>query len=158
MARNSFGLIFEQNKKLIKNADKIAWLQKHASPGLFYLLWVALSGKVEWTVPEGRPPFKPHVGRPGSAPSDLQRELRRLYIFLKDTGTELDAAAREPRQQLRREKLFQEILEGLEPNEIPLLIAIKDKSFDRTYRCSKKLVEKAFPGLFEAPFTTKFIR
>src|SRR4051812_36268908 len=114
MARKLLSEIFEHNKKLKTNAEKTEWFRANASKPLFYLLWLAFSDKVEWLLPDGAPPFtaweddRPggkHPNRPGSEPSDLLRELRRMYLFLKGTGDHM------PR--IRREKLFQEVLEGI---------------------------------------------
>jgi hypothetical protein len=147
--------VVEQTKKLKSNADKAEFLKKHAGRPLFYLLWLAFSDKVEWTLPEGLPPFQPWEeqrggrNRPGSEPSELKRELRRLYLFLKGTGDNLS--------RLKRERLFQSVLETIPKSDALLLGAVKDKKFSTEYKFSKKLLDEVFPGLLDAPFTNKFV-
>ena len=144
--------VFLGLKKRIKKADKIAWLQKYAGFPLFYVLWLIYGGKAEWLLPEGAPPYKPYEGfrgRSDGAPSTIARELRRFYLFLKGTGDTLN--------QLKREKIFQQMLEEMPPAEAELFIAIKDGTAPKTYKCSKAVVEEAFPGIFNAPFTNHYI-
>ena len=150
MARQSLNGVFAHLRKIVKNSDKVEWLKRHQSPAVFYTLWLALSGKPKWLLPEGTPPFKPYTGRPGAAPSDILRELRLLYLFLEGSGDHLT--------QLKREKKFQEMLENIDADDVELLVAIKDGKFEKSYRCPVKVVDEAFPGLLTAPFNNKFIR
>ncbi len=149
MARRMLSEIFIEVEKKVKHADKAAVLQKYASPALFYVIRLAYDPTITWSLPEGVPPYKEHKGFPGSAPSDLMRELRRLYLLLKGTGDHLT--------QLKREKLFQEMLEGLDPPEAELLRHMKDKTVPVHFRCPSKVIDLAFPGLLEHPFNQKFI-
>lgn len=149
MARRMLGEIFEEIQKKVKHVDKIAVLQKYADSAVGYVLKLAYSD-VAWELPDDAPPYKQWKGRPGSSPSDLMRELRRLYIFIKGQEPGLT--------KFKRERLFQQVLEGLEKAEAELLIAIKDKRFEKTYRLPRKVVEDAFPGLFDQPFNPRFIR
>lgn len=161
MPRRLFSEIFETNKKLKTNAEKSEWLKKNAGKPLFYLLWLAFSDKVKWLLPEGVPPYTAwetargdapgRRNRPGSEPSDLLRELRRLYVFLDGEGGGNNLT------QLRREKIFQEVLEGLSKSEVNVLVAVKDKKLDKEYKLSRKLLDETFPGLLDAPFTLRFI-
>lgn len=147
----TIGEVLSHNKKLVKHADKVAWLKERGSNvSMYYFLWVALGGKVKWLLPEGMPPIKEHKGRVGSEPSDINREIKRLYLFLDGTGNNLT--------QLRREKLFAVMLESVSKEEGEMLVAAKDGTFEKAFRCPKKVVEEAFPGLFDAPFTNYFIQ
>lgn len=153
------GEVFEHVKKLKKKDEKIAFLrhQAGAPPGnraLFYALWLAFSDKVEFLLPEGAPPFVPWEelrngqNRPGSEPTDLTHELRRLYLLLKGTGDHL------PR--MKREKIFQEWLVSFPKADRDLILAIKDKKVATEYKLTRALLDETFPGLMDAPFNNKF--
>ena len=147
--RLSLGELFVEVSKTIKHADKIELLHQYSALPLWYLLKLAYND-VKWDIPEGKPPIKEWKGRPGSASSELSRECRRMYMFIEQCEPGL--------KRIRREKLFQDMLEGLEPPEPDVLVAIKDKTFEKTYHLPRKVVEAAFPGLLDLNFVPRFIR
>lgn len=144
----SIGETFDHLKTLTKTADKVALLQANASPALFFLLKLAFHPDVKWTVPEGAPPYRADIGAMGLNPSTLLKELRTLYLYLQGGNDTLP--------QLRRERLFAQLLERLHKSEAELILAIKDKTFSKMYKCTKVVVETAFPGLLETPLTIHF--
>jgi hypothetical protein len=148
MKARQLGEILTHQKKLIKTTDKVAWLREHYSTGLGYLLKLA-HAEVEWDLPPGSPPFKQDVGPIGLTPSHLMRELRVLYLFVKG-GSPISAR--------RREQLFQQLLERLHGDEVSIVLALKDGKFASTYRCTKAVVDEAFPGLLEQPFNLRYFR
>lgn len=148
MKARQLGEILTHQKTLTKTTDKVAWLQKHHSTGLTYLLAMA-HAEVEWDLPPGAPPFKQDPGPIGLTPSHLMRELRILYLFVKGGSPIL------PR---RREQLFQQLLERLHSDEVAIVMALKDGKFPSTYRCTKAVVNGAFPGLLDQPFDLKYFR
>ena len=148
MKARQLGEILTHQKTLTKAADKVAWLQGHYSTGLTYLLALAHSG-VEWDLPPGVPPFKQDLGPIGLTPSHLMRELRVLYLFVKGGSPVLPH---------RREQLFQQLLERLHSGEVAIVIALKDGKFPSTYRCTKAVVNEAFPGLLDQPFDLRYFR
>ncbi len=81
MSRPVISEIFSDNRKLKTKAEKIEHLRHFNHPAVFYTLWLALGGKVEWLLPPGAPKYKVRVGRPGSEPSDFLRELRRQKVW-----------------------------------------------------------------------------
>ena len=82
----------------------------------------AFDAELKWDLPEGEPPFKPAAEPMGMTPTNLFQEIRRFYIF-----------RREDLNQLRREALFIELLEGVHPDEAKVLIAIKDQDLQSLY-------------------------
>ena len=148
MKARQLGEILTHQKTLTKTTDKVAWLQKHHSTGLTYLLAMA-HAEVEWDLPPGAPPFNQDPGPIGLTPSHLMRELRILYLFVKGGSPVL------PR---RREQLFQQLLERLHSDEVAIVMALKDGKFPSTYRCTKAVVNGAFPGLLDQPFDLKYFR
>jgi len=150
MAKKTLGEIFGELPKKIKNADKVEWLRQFPDRTTFYVLQIAFDPGIKWLLPEGTPPFTPFKGRKGAAPSDLMRELRHLYLYLEGGEPGL--------KQLKRELMFGKMLMDLEQIEVDLIVAIKDKTFEKTFRCPRKVVEEAFPGLLTHPFDIRFIR
>ena len=154
MKARQLGEILTHQKTLTKITDKVAWLQKHHSTGLTYLLAMAHAG-LEWDLPEGAPPFKQDSGPIGLTPSHLMRELRIIYLFVKG-GSE--ACGYTPVLPHRREQLFQQLLERLHSDEVAIVMALKDGKFPSTYRCSKAVVDGAFPGLLDQRFELRYFR
>lgn len=150
MARRSLVEIFEELPKKVKHVDKIQWLREHAANTLFYVLQLAYRDGIKWLLPEGAPPYTPHKGRKNSAPSDLMRELRYMYLYLDGGEPNL--------KQLKRELMFGKLLGDMEERDVNAMIAIKDKTFDKVYRCPKKVIDEAFPGLLTHPFNVRFSR
>ena len=148
MKARQLGEILTHQKTLTKTTDKVAWLQKHHSTGLTYLLAMA-HAEVEWDLPPGAPPFKQDPGPIGLTPSHLMRELRILYLFVKGGSPVLPH---------RREQLFQQLLERLHSDEVAIVMALKEGKFPSTYRCTKAVVNGAFPGLLDQPFVIRYYR
>ena len=148
MKARQLGEILTHQKTLTKATDKVAWLQGHYSTGLTYLLALAHSG-IKWNLPPGVPPFKQDLGPIGLTPSHLLRELRVLYLFVKGGSPVLPH---------RREQLFLQLLERLHSGEVAIVIALKAGKFPSTYRCTKAVVNEAFPGLLDQPFDLRYFR
>lgn len=150
MARRTLGEMFTELPKRVKHADKVSLLREHAEKPLFYLLSLAFRDDVKFQLPEGAPPFKPFTGRRGAAPSDLLRELRHMYMFIENGEPGL--------RQMKREMAFARMLSEVDAVDAAVVIAIKDKTFDKVYRCPRKVVEEAFPGLLTHPFDVHYVK
>jgi hypothetical protein len=149
MPRLTLGEVFDKNRNLKTNEEKTAWLRKNAGAGIYYILKLAFN-KPKWLLPDGAPPFKQDPGSAGLVPSHLMRELKVVYIFLEGGNNRLT--------QLRREQLFQQVLERLAPVENEILLSLKDGNFATKFKISKKLVDDTFPGLLETPMSLTFLR
>lgn len=115
---------------------KVEELRKHANPTLTTILKYALDPTIKWALPEGAPPYKPN-----EFPDQhgvLYAETRRLYLFLEGGNPNLS--------KLRRETLFIQLLENVDPEDAKLLIAAKDKTVPYK-NINLKVVTQAFPGL-----------
>ena len=82
----------------------------------------AFDPELKWDLPEGEPPFKPTPEPMGMTPTNLFQEIRRFYIF-----------RRPDLNNLRRESLFIELMEGVHPDEAKVLVAIKDQDLQSLY-------------------------
>jgi hypothetical protein len=130
--------------KILKDASeikdkkkRIEFIVKHRQNNLLLtLLKYCFDEKIEFALPEGKPPYKPCEFL--DQESRLYQETRRLYLFIKGGNDNL--------HPIRRETLFIQLLESIHPDEAELLIHIKDKKLP--YRnINVNFVKEAFPGL-----------
>jgi hypothetical protein len=138
--QKTFHAIFEEVGKATKKADKIAILKKHSSPQLKQVLGLTYDPRVEWYLPEGAPPYKP-LAKSADQEAALATELRRMYLFY-NSGDETAVSLK----QVRREQLFIDMLEAIDPDDAKVLIAMKDRKLP--YKgLTRNLVAEAFPNL-----------
>jgi hypothetical protein len=119
--------------------EKVAKLQSYDSMPLKVILQYALDPRIEWLLPIGIPPYTPceHLDQHGN----LHREIRKLHNFIKGGG-------HPDMHALRREVLFIQFIEALDPEDAILMCNIKDKKIP--YKgINAKLVNSAFPGLIQ---------
>jgi len=124
--------------KLSKNQEKIDFLRQNYSQPLGTVIKYMLDPNVKFALPEGAPPYKKNdlTGQE----TRLYSEVRKLYLFLEGCPKNIN--------KIRREALFIEMLENVDPNDAELLVAMKDKKLP--YKgLSVKLVKEAYPGLIE---------
>ena len=69
----------------------------------------------------------------------IRREARHFYRFIKGGDDGLN--------NLRRESMFINILEGLHPLEAEIVILCKDKKLGEVYKITKEIVAEAFPDI-----------
>ena len=144
MRIKSISTIFSEIDAIEDKKLKLAELKRvSGNIAIRTVLKFALDPTVIFDVPEGAPPYK-DLGIDAQE-SALYRECRKLYLFIKP----------HPRintvniPRLKRETLFIELLESVDPADAKMLIAIKDKQFPVTYKTlTLKLVKKALPEIF----------
>lgn len=117
-------------------ADKVRFLQQHATDPLKMVLRYALDPDIEWLLPPGEPPYVPSPELKGDE-NVLQMEVKRFYLFVKGGHPNL--------KQRRREELFVNMLEAVTPSEAKFLVAIKDKEFPFK-TLTESVINAAFPG------------
>lgn len=91
---------------------------------------------VVFELPEGDPPYKPNDYL--DQQSNYYSDFRRMYLFIKGGNPGL--------HKLKRESLFVQFIEGIDPEDAKLVLAMKDKRSPYpgiTY----DLVYRTFPGL-----------
>jgi hypothetical protein len=116
---------------------KLKVLQHYNTAELRMVLKAAFDPKIEWLLPEERPPYQQNEAPEGTEHTYLKREARRLYHFIKGGNPNLS--------QNKREAMFVQILEGLTKEEADLLIAAKDKELNKKYKgLTANLVKEAF--------------
>ena len=69
----------------------------------------------------------------------IRRECKNFYHFVKGGNDSLN--------NIRRETMFINILEGLHPLEAEILCLVKDKKLGEKYNITKEVVEEAYPDI-----------
>ena len=97
----------------------------------------AFDPKIVWDLPEGTPPYIANEAPAGTEHTFLEVEARRLYNFAKGGNNTLN--------KIRKETLFIQMLEGLHESEAKVLIDVKNKSLNKTYKgLTSDMVKEAF--------------
>lgn len=122
--------------KYKKTQDKIDALRANDTFSLRVILQGAFDPNVEWLLPPGTPPYTPndlvdqqHV---------LHREAEKLRYYIKGFHENL--------AQPKREAMFIELLERVDPKDAELLCAIKDKKMPFP-GITLQHVKEGLPGL-----------
>ena len=90
---------------------------------------------VKWKSPKGAPPYTPSENQ---ADASLHFEVKKLDYYVDPSPHDIP--------MLRRESMFVQLLERLDPKDAKLIIAMKDKKI--TYKgLSYKLVKDTWPDL-----------
>ena len=128
--------ILKKASEIHNDNERAVWLQAHNSIALETILRGIYDPSIVWLLPEGAPPYKKNdlVDQQ----NQLYKECRKLYLFIEGGNPNL--------KQLRRESLFVELLEILDPNDADLLLAVKDKKMPYP-NMSEDFIRKVFPGI-----------
>jgi hypothetical protein len=106
-------------------------------PPLKTVLLYTYHKNVKFELPEGVPPYRQMETPENMGHNRLPKEIRKFQYFLPNNGLNV----------VRRERIFIDLLESLDPEEAKLVLMIKDKKI--TYKgITRKLVEEALPDLF----------
>ena len=133
----SFAEILTQVSKIKSKKEKVIFLKQYQTDALRMICKSSFDPKIEWVLPEGDVPYTVNDAPEGTEHTLLQKEVRRLYHFIKGGNPALN--------QNKREMMFVQMLEGLHKDEAELLIAAKDKTLHRKYKgLSDNVVKEAF--------------
>ena len=129
--------IFTKINNAKDKPKKIEVLKQYDSAAIRQLLKGAFDPNIEWDLPPGVPPFMENDAPIGTEHTSLENEAKRLWHFVKDADPKLN--------KLRKEALFIQILEGLHKDEAQVLIDVKNKSLNKTYKgLTAEMVKEAF--------------
>ena len=121
----------EQKSLILKDNDEF---------GLQAILQTAFHPDVEWLIPKGVPPYAA-MPPANDTPKALYSEVRKFYLFTKGGGSD-------NLNTVKREQLFIQMLEVLDPTEAKLVIDVKDKNIIGKYKgLTYKLVKDTWPDL-----------
>lgn len=128
--------VLEWIGKKRKTQEKIDALREHDSLAIRIILQGAFDPNVVWLLPEGTPPYTPnelvdqqHI---------LRKEAEKLTYYIKGFHDNLP--------QVKREAMFIELLERVDPDDAKLLCAIKEKKMPFP-GITLEHVTKGLPGL-----------
>lgn len=131
--------VIERVTKEKNRANKISILQKNNSWALKDVLRGTYDDLVQWTLPEGNPPYEP--AEEHSCPSSLFKQHKHFKYFVK--GLEGDQV-----NNVKRERMFIDMLESIHPKDALLLLKMKDKK-QLGVGITKKLIQEAYPDLIK---------
>ena len=127
----------EKVSKLKKTQEKVDAIKANDSFVLRVILQGIFDPKVKFLLPEGDPPYKPN-----DLPDQehvLIHEARKIQYFVEGFHPNLP--------QTKREQMFIELLENVDPKDAKLLCAMKDKKLPFKGITIQHAVE-GLPGLF----------
>ena len=128
--------IFTQVNNAKDKPKKIEVLRKYDSQGLRQLCKAAFDPSLVWEIPEGTPPFMQNDVPEGTDHTSLLDEARNLYLFIKG-GSNIP--------KVKKETLFIQMLEALHKDDAQVLIDIKDRKLNLTYKgLTENCVKEAF--------------
>ena len=137
----TYNLSFHEILTKVNNAKdkpkKIEVLKKYDTNELRMFLKGAFSEKLEWLLPEGKPPYTVNEAPVGTEHTWLKQEVKRMFHFLKGGNPQLS--------QMKRDNMFIQMLEGLSAEEAELLVWAKDGELNKHYKgLTANLVKEAF--------------
>ena len=139
MARKLVSEVLEEASKIIKKSDRIVFLRHNKTPGLTDILRINFDDTVVSALPAGAPSYKRDDAPKGYEYTRLNKAYTQFKYFFKGPV----ANGMKP---LKREGLFLNLLESLNPEEADLLVAAKDKNM-KYKGITKKMVNETFPNL-----------
>jgi len=128
-------LVDEQKTK----AKKVAILQEYRDDSLTAVLIWNFDESVQSALPDGDVPYKPNEVPVGTDHTSLRREWKQLYHFVKGGNDGLN--------NLRRESMFVQMLEGLHPKEAEIICMVKDKRLKDVYKVTLDQVKTAYTDI-----------
>ena len=129
--------IFTQINNAKDKPKKIEVLKKHDTPAMRSLLKAAFDPKILWDLPEGIPPYIANEAPAGTEHTSLLSEARKLYHFVVGGNNTIN--------KLKKETMFIQMLEGLQQKDAEVLIAIKNKNLNTTFKgLTAQMVKETF--------------
>ena len=131
-------LLHEMFMKINNKKDrpgKIKILKQYDTKGLRMVLKAAFDPKIVWLVPEGNVPYIANDAPDGTEHTRLEQQARTLqnYLGVRQENGAVNPAAPEL-NNMKREMLFIQLLEGLSAGEAEVLISVKNKTLNKTYK------------------------
>ena len=134
----SMSEILKKTEGFTLRKKKVEYLRENYTKAMHEVLAFGYDPRVVWELPEAAPPYTPNPTN--ESQGMLYNQARKLYLFVRGgTGAEIPA--------YRREQLFIQLLESVDPEDAKLLLSIKEKKIP--YRgITQKLIEEAW-GVLE---------
>ena len=139
MARKLVSEVLAEAGKIVIREERIKFLRLNKSPGLTDILRIQYDDSIVSVLPLGAPSYKQDDAPKGYEYTILNKAYTQFKYFFKGPVS----SGMKP---LKREGLFLNLLESLNPEEAELLVAAKDKKM-KSKGITKRLVNDTFPGL-----------
>ena len=128
---------FEMVSKAKTREEKRQILKDRENFATQALLQLNYHPNVKWFLPPGAPPYTPGQVA-DTTPNSLHFEVKKLDYYIDPSPHKIP--------MIRRESMFVQLLERLDPKDAKLLLAVKDKKL--SYKgISYKLVKDTWPDL-----------
>ena len=121
-----------------KKEDRVEALRLNCDEATKRLLGLMFHPDVKFNLPDGAPPYNPSQFNEINM---LYSEMRRMYLFIQGFPGNNDMP------NLKRERLFIDILQAVIPEDAELILAMKEKK--SPYKgLTEEVVLAAFPEMF----------
>lgn len=130
-------LIFKEVSEQKTHLQKVKHLKENRNDMVDLLLELAFSRDIRITLPEGSPDYQKTGEVELYNATLLYANRRQIEMFINDNTAQIP--------ELKREQLFIDLLENLDPAESQLLIEVKDKKLESYSGITKKVIEKVYP-------------
>ena len=131
--------IIQQVSSAKTKKEKVELLTKYNNNGLRALMIINFDESLKFMLPDGEVPFKRNDAPAGTEHTRLDSEYKGFYRFFKGGDDTLSS--------MHREKLFIQLLEGLQEAEADLFVLACNKKLQSKYRVTKAVVSEAFPAI-----------
>jgi len=134
-SRVTLAEIIESVEKQKSKAKQIQVLKDNSCSELKAVLGFGIDPGVKWLLPESDPPYKP-LQESADQQGRFWNETKKLIYFV-------DSPEGRDVKQIRREQLFIQVLESIDPRDAKLLLRMKNKKL----KIKKEVVKEVFPNL-----------
>ena len=135
MALRTISSIVKEAEEQTTPKKQAQVLKNNSSAALKMVIGCALDPKVKWLLPNGDPPYRP-LPKAADAESRLYTDARMIDYLV-------DSAVGKQVTQIKREQIFTNLLESVDPDDAVLLIRCKDKKLN----IAIEAVKQAFPNM-----------
>ena len=139
--------VLELLQKQQTKVEKVNVLKSNETWALKDILRGSIDSTVEWALPAGSPPYV--ANRPESTPSNLLKQNVKFKYFVK--GVQYVNM-----KQVKREKLFIEVLESIHPKDAELVVNMVSKPEAKggwydlgSCKITRPMINEAFPDLLQ---------
>ena len=133
----TIGQVVELLRSAKTKKERLEVLKDNTSEALKTVFRVNFDPAQRFSLPTGSVKFKSSEAPNGLGPTTIKHQYKRFYLFIEGRHRTLS--------QEKREHLFIELLENLDPQEAQLMIDIKDQKL----KCgvTRKLLDEIYPGM-----------
>jgi len=137
--------ILSKASSIKKLEDRAKFLVNNDSLTLRDILNGNFNDRIKWSLPSGKPPYTPsEESSDGLHPSSIFKAAVNLkYLVVHPSNKNI--------LQAKKEKMFIDMLETIDPEDAEVLILMKDKALQTKYKnITLKIVQMAFPSLINS--------